>query len=529
MYILLDMGTSNTRLWLCDGRHFLASVRKAFGAGTTKTMGKAFLFEELKNLIEKLLADNHVDTSSVTHILASGMAGSELGLCEVPHIPLPVSTYMLADHLKKCTIEEITALPFLFVPGIKKVTGDMLEDIMRGEETEILGIQETFSMEQDAVIVLPGTHNKVVRMLADGTVCDFYTTFSGELLNNIITNSILNGQATHNFELSEIWLLKGSAYAHNNGLNKALFHIRVMAKNGMDNNALSSFLYGCVLGQDTEGILKFAEGRPIYIGGRKQLRQAYCILLGESARELEQNVTENAVANGLIAIQRCHKTRQLRNEVLKSIDEEKIIAIIRNPEEETFLSAMQALYRGGIRLAEITFDRSGKIPKAQTAHLIRLLKEQLPILVGAGTVTSKEEVMLAYEAGASFIISPNCDPEIIHFTRQLGMVSIPAAFTPTEIGTAIKAGADYVKLFPADQLSESYIKAVKAPLSDAKLLAVGGVDNSNAATFIKNGFSGVGVGSNLYNKKLISLSDWTALETLAKEYVDSLKTRSQKA
>lgn len=523
MYIALDMGTSNTRLWLCDGKQILDSVRAAFGAGTTKSMGKPFLFEELKNCIKKLLENNNVDANSVTYILTSGMAGSELGLCEIPHVQLPVNIYTLPAQLRKQTIPEITTIPFLFVPGLKKVTGNMLADIMRGEETEILGILEALPMEQDAVFVLPGTHNKVIKMLADGTVSDFYTTFSGELLNNIITHSILSGETTHDFDLSEVWLLKGNTYTREYGLNAALFHIRVMAKNGVDQDSLSSFLYGCILGSDIEGIKKFAEGKPIYIGGRKQLRQAYHILLGESDFKLDDSITENAVVNGLVAIHRFLKNQQLRNEVIKSIEEEKIIAIIRNPKEDTFLSATQALYRGGIRLAEITFDRSGKISKAQTARSISLLNEQLPIYVGAGTVTSKEELMLAYEAGAAFIISPNCDPEIIQLTRKLGLVSIPAAFTPTEIAIAIKAGADFIKLFPADHLSPNYVKAVKAPLSDAKLLAVGGVDKNNIATFIENGFTGVGIGSNLYDKTLILRGDWTALEDLAKKYVDSIK------
>ena len=211
-------------------------------------------------------------------------------------------------------------------------------------------------------------------------------------------------------------------------------------------------MYGCVLGSDIEGIKKFAAGKPIYIGGRKQLKRAYCNLLGSSAFELDDETADNAVMSGLAFIHRLHNVRQQREKVMKRIEEEKLIAIVRNPEEKTFIPAMQALYRGGIRLAELTFDRSGKTPKEHTARLIRLLKESLPILVGAGTVTSTEEVMLAYEAGASFIISPNNDPEIIGLTRKLGLVSIPAAFTPTEIVSAIKFGADYVKLFPADKL-----------------------------------------------------------------------------
>ena len=95
MYILLDMGTSNTRLWLCDEKHIIASARGSFGAGTTKHMGKSHLFEELKKSIEMLLVDNNVTTDSVKYILTSGMAGSELGLCEIPHISLPESIYSL--------------------------------------------------------------------------------------------------------------------------------------------------------------------------------------------------------------------------------------------------------------------------------------------------------------------------------------------------------------------------------------------------------------------------------------------------
>lgn len=113
--------------------------------------------------------------------------------------------------------------------------------------------------------------------------------------------------------------------------------------------------------------------------------------------------------------------------------------------------------------------------------------------------------------------------EIIRKTRKLGLVSIPASYTPTEIAAAIKAGADYIKIFPADDLPCGYIKALKAPLSDAKLLAVGGVTNTNVKEFLANGFDGVGVGSNLYSKELIKAKDFQALENLAREYVSEIK------
>ena len=222
-------------------------------------------------------------------------------------------------------------------------------------------------------------------------------------------------------------------------------------------------------------------------------------------------------------IHKLYNRLENRKNVIHTIAREKLIAIIRNPDEETLLPAVRALYNGGVRMVEVTFDRSGNTPKEKTARLIQYIKENTSLLVGAGTVTSKEELELAAGAGASYIISPNCDVEIIKATRRLGLVSIPEAYTPSEIAAAIKAGADYVKIFPADDLPRGYIKALKAPLSDAKLLAVGGVTQANAKKFLADGFDGIGVGSNLYCKELIAARNFNALENLAKEYVSAVK------
>ncbi len=214
-----------------------------------------------------------------------------------------------------------------------------------------------------------------------------------------------------------------------------------------------------------------------------------------------------------------------REKIISAIAEHKVISIVRLPDKETLIPAVEALYEGGIRLIEITFDRSGKVSAAEICSMISELSAHFDgrMYIGAGTVTRLNEVDLAINAGASFIISPNCDPEIIKRTRELGAVSIPAAFTPTEIVSALNNGADYVKLFPADQVSAGYVKAVSAPISDAKLLAVGGVSADNAKDFMSNGFYGIGVGSNLYNKKLIASGDYAAITSLAKQFVDAVK------
>lgn len=223
-------------------------------------------------------------------------------------------------------------------------------------------------------------------------------------------------------------------------------------------------------------------------------------------------------------IYKIYKNKKIRNETVKAIEQEKIISIIRKPEKESFKDTVNALYNGGIRLIEITFDRENNFKKEETCEMISTVKENFKdMLVGAGTVTRKKEVFLAFKAGASFIISPNCDPKIIRLTKKLGMVSIPAAYTPTEIALALNNGADYIKLFPATEVTKEYISAVTAPLSDARLLAVGGVTENNAGDFIKKGFCGIGVGSNLYSKKLIENQDFKGLTYLAEKFKNALK------
>ena len=523
MYIAMDMGTSNTRLWLCENDDVYHFVKAEIGAGITKSKGKDFLFREVKNLITNLLEQANVTVNNIDCIIAAGMAGSELGLIDVPRISLPADAYALADNLNKHTLPEISPVPFIFVSGLKKCNGDYIQDIIRGEETETVGIVDSIPLKQDSVIILPGTHNKIISVSKDNEITDFHTTMSGEVLHNVISNSILSGSVGHEFTPNEYFVLLGAKTAKENGINAALFQIRVMSLNGISSNELSSYLYGCILGQDIELIKRIAQNKHVYVGGNETLKSIYCILIGKSAQPIAQELSLDANRKGLSKIFKLYHNINARNDLLKSIQNEKLIAIIRKPDTDSLIPAVNALYNGGLRLVEITFDRSGNTPPTETAKLINLIKANTSMLVGAGTVTSKEELLLAYKAGASYIISPNCDIEIIREARKLGLVSIPAAYTPTEITNALNAGADYIKIFPADDLPKGYIKAIKAPLCDAKLLAVGGVTKYNAKEFIENGFDGIGVGSNLYDKNLIAAKNFKALENLAREYVDAVK------
>lgn len=211
--------------------------------------------------------------------------------------------------------------------------------------------------------------------------------------------------------------------------------------------------------------------------------------------------------------------------VINSIDNEKIIVIVRGVEREKLIPLATAMYDGGIRLIEITYSANGSVSDEQTAENIKLLAEHFDgkMNIGAGTVLTEKQVELTAKAGGKFIISPDTCVEVIKKSKELGLVSIPGALTPSEIQTAHKAGADYIKLFPITNLGSSYVKAVKAPLSHVKMLAVGGIDENNIPEYFKAGICGVGVGSNITDKKMIKECDWSGITNLAKKYVAVIK------
>lgn len=212
------------------------------------------------------------------------------------------------------------------------------------------------------------------------------------------------------------------------------------------------------------------------------------------------------------------------DEVIKSIEQNKIIAIVRGVSKEQLIPLADALYKGGIRLIEVTYSANGKISDTETAERIGMLAKEFDgkMLVGAGTVLTKKQVALTKKAGGKFIISPDTNKGVIKKTKRLGLVSMPGALTPSEIEAAHRAGADFVKLFPVTSLGPEYIKAVSAPLSHVKFLAVGGVDLDNIKTYLNAGVCGFGLGSNIVDKKLLEANDYEAITLLAEKYVSEV-------
>ena len=210
--------------------------------------------------------------------------------------------------------------------------------------------------------------------------------------------------------------------------------------------------------------------------------------------------------------------------IVDFIKEKKIIAIIRRVDIKEVISTVKALYEGGIRLMEVTFDQSSGSGEKDAMDCIRILNDYFEeqVYVGAGTVLTAKQVEIAIKAGAKYIISPNVDYDVMKKTLEMGAISIPGAFTPSEIVTAYNNGASFVKIFPADLLGINYIKAIRSPIRHIPLLAVGGVNIKNMKDFISAGVVGVGVGSNLVDKDLIDHKRFDELEALAKCYTETI-------
>ncbi len=196
----------------------------------------------------------------------------------------------------------------------------------------------------------------------------------------------------------------------------------------------------------------------------------------------------------------------------------KVVAIIRGMPSTDAAAIAEALYKGGIRLVEITLnspDALGVIAQLSDVYNNKML-------IGAGTVLTAQEASDAISAGAEYIISPMLDADVIKTTLDKGKISIPGAYTPTEIVQAHRCGAHIIKVFPA--LSADYIKSVLAPLHHLKLMPTGGVDVSNIKEYQNAGAVAFGIGSALVNsKEKVTGTYLQKLEEKARQFVAAIQ------
>ena len=213
-------------------------------------------------------------------------------------------------------------------------------------------------------------------------------------------------------------------------------------------------------------------------------------------------------------------------DAIEELKRTRLMVLARGVPKDVLLKAVAAIEEAGVTVFESTFDHRRADCVAENAEKIAALVGTFGerMAIGAGTVLTVEEVRAAHAAGATFIVSPDSDPEVIAETKRLGMVSIPGAMTPTEIKRAYALGADIVKLFPADDLGYHYIQNLKGPLPHIPLMATGGVNPQTILEFLSRGILAVGTGITVFRPDLVAAEDYASIKSLAKAHVDAIKT-----
>jgi 2-dehydro-3-deoxyphosphogluconate aldolase/(4S)-4-hydroxy-2-oxoglutarate aldolase len=197
-----------------------------------------------------------------------------------------------------------------------------------------------------------------------------------------------------------------------------------------------------------------------------------------------------------------------------------IIAVVRAPSSDVVVPLSRALLAGGVIAIEITMTTPNALEAIRQARTCF----GRDALIGVGTVLNAATATEAIEAGAEFVVSPITRVEIIEAAHQKGCPVMLGAYTPTEAQTAHEAGADFIKIFPADTLGAAYIKAIRAPLPHLRIVPTGGVDLQTLGDFLRAGCVAVGVGSSLLSPQLIRDQRWDELSQLAAQYVEAART-----
>lgn len=196
-----------------------------------------------------------------------------------------------------------------------------------------------------------------------------------------------------------------------------------------------------------------------------------------------------------------------REKGLELLEATRTIAIVRGVDRADILRLADALWEGGLRVMEVTLNTVGAY------YMIKDLRKKFGsrMFIGAGTVLDTKDAKAALEAGASFLVTPHADKRVIGFASDENVPVFPGAMTPTEVVKAWKAGATAVKIFPTASLGIGYVKELMGPLGHIPMLAVGGVNEHNAADYIRAGCRGIGVGSSIVHMESIRQGRFDAI------------------
>ena len=207
-----------------------------------------------------------------------------------------------------------------------------------------------------------------------------------------------------------------------------------------------------------------------------------------------------------------------RKEIVDKILKHKIVAIIRTKQSETVPYLIEALYEGGIRIMEVTYNTPNCLNYVAEYHSYK------DVLMGVGTVLSHEDIERSHQAGAQFFVSPIFSESLIQESHRHDKPILCGAYSPTEIYQAYSWGSDLVKVFPANDLGPSFIKGILAPMPMLPLAPTGGINKENVGEWIKAGAVALGVGSGLLPKSLVEKRDYKSITKLAQEMVENLNS-----
>src|SRR5947209_442476 len=204
---------------------------------------------------------------------------------------------------------------------------------------------------------------------------------------------------------------------------------------------------------------------------------------------------------------------------LRHVLDSGIVAVVRSPDSQQLVEVCRALADGGVGVVEITLS----VPDA--LDVLRQVRRALGdrVLLGAGTVLDPETARAVLLAGAEYVVAPTVNLDVIRLCQRYDKLVMPGAFTPTEILTAWEAGADVVKVFPADVVGPAFFKALRGPLPQVRLMPTGGVDLTTAAAFLKAGACALGIGSQLVEPKAVAERNFDRIRDLARQYVAIVK------
>lgn len=284
-YITIDGGTSSTRVNLLKNGEISDSVKLNIGARASIESREKYV-SAIKEAVDRIITRNDAE---IERILASGMITSEFGLCNLPHINAPAGIEELHNAMCETTINEISDIPFVFMRGVK-LDGQSVDcfDMMRGEETELMGIMKEEYGE--CVYVLPGSHSKIIKTDSRGRIISFSTMLTGEMIASLSQGTILKDAVDLGVKnINREYLLKGYEYTESDGINKALFKVRILKNNfNCSEEEVYSFFMGVVLCNEISNIIK-EDAKTVVLGGREQIKKAMALILKDKT---DKNIVE---------------------------------------------------------------------------------------------------------------------------------------------------------------------------------------------------------------------------------------------